>query len=1068
MAGKKLSLAIAINLLTENFRKGKNNVVGGLKSMQVRLMTFVAALGFGSIGLSNFVSKMIAVAKETSRVTTALKNVSGGLANYAANQKFVNELAAKYGLEVNSLTGNFAKFTASATAGGMALEKQKKIFESVSRANAAFALTAEESNGVFLALSQMMGKGKITSQELRLQMGEKLPIAIQAMANALGVSIAEMEKMMSSGKLMANDVLPKFADALDKLTPSIDLDNLSTSLNRMSNAFGELTTSLGVESKFKKIVDGVTSIMLAAANNLKTIFQALALGIVFFSVNGIEKVRKRFVEASLEKATNATGLAEKLKATELKATIELNKLEDLRTQHKFASGARQIKLSEQIAAQELKHAKIVTEVSRQQVAVEAAANQKRLGFFANLGKKGVNVAASIGKAFRSMWASFSPAIIITGLVSVFMYFKNLYSETKRIKDIYKDYKDELNKSVKTTEIEQLRTSLKLYNDAKGKLGEQAKIKEELIKLSGVQITSEQDINKVIQERIKLLENQAKVDYLTRKKIETDEKRNALAKEVGDDFKSGVSNLDKNAKWYNPIASIKNLYNLTKLPGMTPSSRAKMDEIKELDRVSADMAKEIESLTSAIITSTSTGGGGQDDKSEELKKLEEKYAQSLAELDVKLKYSMINQEEYNKAKDDLIKYSFIEAKISKDKAVLESKYLKNLEKQLGAPLFDAQQAEISKIQKEHDEAVIKLKNQKDNNAITEKEYNTKLKELIDKTVEQISSMSNLTDAQIDYIKSMQGKSEALAIKQSYTPEIRDTTFDYKKSKTDIMSDELDVAKKNYATLKDLASENLQEFETELTAMMSNVQSMDEALKLAKVREDVKDLNKELSRGTLAAADSIMMGADGIVQSVQRINEAFSNPDASGWEKIMAIWDGMMSTIDSFLQIIDLIEKLSQVTEMLTAAKQAQATAETVMSNQRIVQSGVETANYVANKQTEAKVDMVKTATGSTAAYSAIPWVGVALAAASIAAMFAMIPKFKDGGIVGGGPTSGDQVLARVNAGEMILNKPQQGNLWKMLNSTSRVRGESVEVGGKVRGADIYLALKNYMRSNRKTL
>ena len=77
MAGKKLSLAIAINLLTENFRKGKNNVVGGLKSMQVRLMTFVAALGFGSIGLSNFVSKMIAVAKETSRVTSALKNRIG-------------------------------------------------------------------------------------------------------------------------------------------------------------------------------------------------------------------------------------------------------------------------------------------------------------------------------------------------------------------------------------------------------------------------------------------------------------------------------------------------------------------------------------------------------------------------------------------------------------------------------------------------------------------------------------------------------------------------------------------------------------------------------------------------------------------------------------------------------------------------------------------------------------------------------------------------------------------------------------------------------------------------------
>ena len=47
---------------------------------------------------------------------------------------------------------------------------------------------------------------------------------------------------------------------------------------------------------------------------------------------------------------------------------------------------------------------------------------------------------------------------------------------------------------------------------------------------------------------------------------------------------GVSNLDKNAKWYNPIAS--RIYNLTKLPGMTPS-RAKMDEIKEISAVEGD-------------------------------------------------------------------------------------------------------------------------------------------------------------------------------------------------------------------------------------------------------------------------------------------------------------------------------------------------------------------------------------------------------------------------------------------------------------------------------------------------
>jgi tape measure domain-containing protein len=44
----------------------------------------------------------------------------------------------------------------------------------------------------------------------------------------------------------------------------------------------------------------------------------------------------------------------------------------------------------------------------------------------------------------------------------------------------------------------------------------------------------------------------------------------------------------------------------------------------------------------------------------------------------------------------------------------------------------------------------------------------------------------------------------------------------------------------------------------------------------------------------------------------------------------------------------------------------------------------------------------------------------------------LPKFASGGIVGGNNTSGDQLIARVNSGEMILNKAQQANLFDMIN------------------------------------
>ena len=46
MAGK-LSFSIAINLLTENFKKGANQVKAGFKAMQMQVVTFAAALGAG-------------------------------------------------------------------------------------------------------------------------------------------------------------------------------------------------------------------------------------------------------------------------------------------------------------------------------------------------------------------------------------------------------------------------------------------------------------------------------------------------------------------------------------------------------------------------------------------------------------------------------------------------------------------------------------------------------------------------------------------------------------------------------------------------------------------------------------------------------------------------------------------------------------------------------------------------------------------------------------------------------------------------------------------------------------
>lgn len=86
--------------------------------------------------------------------------------------------------------------------------------------------------------------------------------------------------------------------------------------------------------------------------------------------------------------------------------------------------------------------------------------------------------------------------------------------------------------------------------------------------------------------------------------------------------------------------------------------------------------------------------------------------------------------------------------------------------------------------------------------------------------------------------------------------------------------------------------------------------------------------------------------------------------------------------------------------------------------------------------------------------------IATVVATIASVFSSLPKFADGGIVGGSSFFGDKLLARVNSGEMILNQGQQARLLSMTS------GGNVRVTGDVKlsGKDIYVSLRNYMKSS----
>lgn len=132
----------------------------------------------------------------------------------------------------------YGKFAVATKGTILAGSETRRVFLSVAEAGRVNKLSTEQMSRVFLALTQMISKGKIQAEELRQQMGDALPGAMQILAAGMGKTTAELDKMMESGSV-GIDNLSKFASELDKRFGSQlakSLESVTSSMGDFSNA----------------------------------------------------------------------------------------------------------------------------------------------------------------------------------------------------------------------------------------------------------------------------------------------------------------------------------------------------------------------------------------------------------------------------------------------------------------------------------------------------------------------------------------------------------------------------------------------------------------------------------------------------------------------------------------------------------------------------------------------------------------------------------------------------------------------------------------------------------------
>lgn len=204
----------------------------------------------------------IDAAAELEGITRRLSNTLGAQGAQGA-LGFTRGLADELGLSFKTLAGGFASFTAAASAANVPLEQQKALFSAVARSGQALGLSNDAINGSLLALQQVAAKGTVQMEELRGQLGERLPTAFAATARGLGISSRELIKLVESGQLTAQEFFPALTKGLNELnSESGGVPTATQNFEALKNAWDELQTSFG-KSLLPTVISGVQALTQA-------------------------------------------------------------------------------------------------------------------------------------------------------------------------------------------------------------------------------------------------------------------------------------------------------------------------------------------------------------------------------------------------------------------------------------------------------------------------------------------------------------------------------------------------------------------------------------------------------------------------------------------------------------------------------------------------------------------------------------------------------------------------------------------------------------------------------------
>jgi tape measure domain-containing protein len=272
-------------------------LTGPLGGIATRISAFTAITRTAGFAAAAFTTGIIAmgaglgkIGMEANRVGAQMKGwesgfkaITGSSQEAAKEISFATKTAQNAGTRLTDTITAYTRFSAAAEGTSLQGAKARDIFEALAKTSSILNMNAESTIGSFRALEQMISKGTVQAEELRGQLGDRLPGAFQIAARAMGVTTAKLGEMMKKGDVLSSEFLPKFAAELRRTfnIPTGPVDTYAAAIGRMHTAYEQLMIAINekfdITGKVQAVAEAVTRSLDWIRTNLDDIVASAAV-----------------------------------------------------------------------------------------------------------------------------------------------------------------------------------------------------------------------------------------------------------------------------------------------------------------------------------------------------------------------------------------------------------------------------------------------------------------------------------------------------------------------------------------------------------------------------------------------------------------------------------------------------------------------------------------------------------------------------------------------------------------------------------------------------------------------